>query len=103
MIKNSFSNKDENKNSNIDFKTMILLSIATSIDALALGVTFAFLKTDILLPIFIFGIVALALSAIGVIVGNKFGDKFQNKAEFTGGIILILIGFKILLEHLGII
>ena len=103
MIKDSFNNKNENKNSYIDFKTMILLSIATSIDALAVGVTFAFLKTNIVLPISIFGIVALLLSMLGVIVGNKFGDKFQNKAEFTGGIILILIGFKILLEHLGII
>ena len=105
MIKNSFTNKDENenKNSDIGFKTMILLSIATSIDALAVGITFAFLKTGIFFPILIFGIVALLLSSIGVVVGNKFGDKFQNRAEFTGGMILILIGVKILLEHLEII
>ena len=82
---------------------MIVLAIATSIDALAVGITFAFFKTNIVLSVFIIGIITFILSMIGVFLGYKFGDKFQNKAEFTGGVILILIGLKILLEHLGIL
>ena len=67
------------------------------------GITFSFLKTNIVLAVTIIGCITFSLSLIGVKVGNKFGDKFQNKAELTGGIILIIIGLKILLEHLGII
>ena len=103
MIKESTDNEEEKRNDKVDFKTMILLGVATSIDALAVGVTFAFFKTNILLSVTIIGIVTFILSIIGVIIGNKFGDKFQNKAELIGGIILIIIGFKILLEHLGIL
>lgn len=103
MIKDSTDDEVEKRNDNVDFKTMIVLAIATSIDALAIGVTFAFFKINILSAISIIGIITFILSFIGVVIGNKFGDKFQNKAEFTGGIILIIIGLKILLEHLGII
>lgn len=103
MIKESTDDELEKRNDNVDFKTMVVLAIATSIDALAVGVTFAFFEVNILLAISIIGIITFILSIFGVIIGNKFGDKFQNKAELTGGIILIIIGLKILLEHLGIL
>lgn len=103
MIKESFDDEEEKRNDNVDFKTMIVLAIATSIDALAVGITFAFLKTNIVLSVVLIGIITFVISLLGVNIGNKFGDKFQNKAELSGGIILILIGLKILLEHLGII
>ncbi len=99
MIKESFDDELEKRNDNIDFKTMFILAIATSIDALAVGVTFAFFKVNLLLSISIIGIITFFLSIIGVFLGFKFGDKFQNKAELFGGSILILIGLKILLEH----
>ena len=82
---------------------MIILAIATSIDALAVGITFAFFKVNLPLAVTLIGVITFALSILGVLIGNKFGDKLQNKAELTGGIILILIGLKILLEHLGIL
>ena len=103
MIKESTDNEEEKRNDLVDIKTMILLAIATSIDALAVGVTFAFLKVNLFLSITIIGIITFILSILGVIIGNKFGDKFQNKAELFGGIILIIIGLKILLEHLRIL
>lgn len=103
MIKESRDNESENKNDKVDFKTMIGLAIATSIDAFTVGVTFAFLKTNIFLATTIIGIVTFILSLIGVKIGNSFGDKFQSKAEFIGGVILIIIGLKTLLEHLGIL
>lgn len=103
MIKESKDDEAEKRNDKVDFKTMIFLAIATSIDALAIGVTFAFFEVNIFLSIIIIGIITLILSFLGVIIGNRFGDKFQNKAEFTGGVILIIIGLKILLEHLGIL
>ena len=103
MIKESTDDEEEKRNDNVDFKTMIILAIATSIDALAVGVTFAFFKVNLVLAIILIGIITFALSILGVIIGNKFGDKLQNKAELTGGVILILIGLKILLEHLGVL
>lgn len=103
MIKESTDDEVEKRNDNVDFKTMVVLAIATSIDALAVGVTFAFFEVNILIAISIIGIITFILSIFGVIIGNKFGDKFQNKAELAGGIILIIIGVKILLEHLGIL
>ena len=102
MIKDSTDDEEEKRNDKVDVKTMILLAIATSIDALAVGVTFAFFEVNLLLAISIIGIITFVLSILGVIIGNKFGDKFQNRAELAGGIILIIIGLKILLEHLGI-
>ena len=103
MIIESRKEENDSKNDKVDFKTMLLLSVATSIDALTVGITFAFLKANIFLSAGIIGVITFALSAVGVKIGNKFGDKFQNKAEVAGGIVLILIGAKILLEHLGLI
>jgi putative Mn2+ efflux pump MntP len=82
---------------------MLMLAIATSIDALAVGVTFAFLDVNIWWAVIFIGSITFTLSAIGVKVGSVFGVKYKSKAELAGGIILILIGTKILLEHLGII
>lgn len=87
----------------LDFKEMFILAIATSIDALAVGITFAFLQVPIVEAISIIGITTFVISVIGVYVGNFFGNRYKKKAELAGGIILILIGVKILLEHLGIL
>lgn len=105
MIKESLSkDKDEEEsNDNVDFKTMVILAVATSIDALAVGVTFAFLNVNLILSVSVIGILTAIISIIGVKIGNVFGDKYESKAEFAGGIILIFIGLKILLEHLGIL
>ena len=103
MIKSSFDDELEKRNDKTDIKTMLVLAIATSIDALACGITFAFLKVNLIFAITLIGVITFILSIIGVYLGNKFGDKFQNKAELAGWIILILIGLKILLEHLGIL
>ena len=103
MIKESFEKESKNCNDNVDFKTMVVLAVATSIDALAVGITFNFFKVNLLLSAIIIGIVTFILSILGVKIGNKFGHKYQNKAEFIGGFVLILIGVKILVEHLGII
>ena len=103
MIKEAFSKESsESCNDCVDFKTMLILAIATSIDALAVGITFAFLQTNIILAVAIIGIVTFILSLIGVKIGNTFGNKYEKKAEFVGGFILVLIGLKILLEHLEI-
>ena len=82
---------------------MLPLAIATSIDALAAGVSFAFIRVNIVPAILFIGIITLTLSMLGVKIGNAFGAKFKAKAEFAGGVILILIGLKILLEHTGIL
>lgn len=104
MIKESLKQeRSENCNDKVNFNTMIILAIATSIDALAIGITFAFLKVNLLLAVVLIGIITFILSIIGVKIGNIFGDKYENKAEFAGGIILIFLGIKILLEHLNIL
>lgn len=104
MIKEAFlKEEDDECNDKIDFKTMVVLAIATSIDALAVGVTFAFLKVNIILAVSLIAIITFVLSMLGVKIGNVFGDKYEKKAEAAGGIILILLGIKILLEHLGIL
>ena len=87
----------------LNFKTMLLLSIATSIDALAVGITFAFLNVSVLKAALIITITTFLISIIGVIIGNKVGNKLEKKAETFGGITLVIIGLKILLEHLKII
>lgn len=87
----------------MDLRELTVLSIATSIDALAVGITFAFLKTDIVLSATLIGVITAALSALGVFIGNRFGARFKKKAEIAGGAVLVIIGLKILLEHLGII
>lgn len=103
MIRESFGDESDNCNDSVSFKTMIVLAIATSIDALAIGITFAFLQTNISLAVFVIGIVTFLVSLLGVKIGNKFGDKYESKAEFIGGSILLIMGIKILLEHLEII
>lgn len=103
MIKESFDNEDEKKNDRVDFKTMVVLAIATSIDALAVGITFAFFDVNVIFAVSVIGVITFFISLLGVKVGNKFGDKYQNKAELMGGILLVLLGIKILVEHLNII
>lgn len=103
MIKEAYSDEEEKTDDDVGFKTMIVLAIATSIDALAVGVTFAFLKVNILIAISLIGIITFIMSIFGAKIGNKFGDKYEKKAMIMGGIILILLGTKILLEHMGII
>lgn len=103
MIKESLSKDEEDVNDSLDMKTMFILAVATSIDALAVGVTFAFLQVAIVPAVSFIGITTFILSAIGVKVGHVFGTRYKSKAELAGGIILILIGTKILLEHLGIL
>lgn len=103
MIKDAISKEKEEASDSIKFKDMLILAIATSIDALAVGVTFAFLKVNILSAIILIGSITFLISVIGVKIGNVFGDKYEKKAELVGGIILILLGTKILLEHLHII
>lgn len=100
MIKESFSKDLEDRNDCLDVKTMMVLAIATSIDALAVGITFGFLKVNIIFSVIFIGIITFLICILGVKIGNKFGDEFQNKAEILGGIILILIGIRILLEHI---
>lgn len=102
MIKEAFG-KEEELNNAMDVKTMFLLAVATSIDALAVGVTFAFLQVQIVPAIIFIGAVTFAFSAVGIKVGSIFGTKYKSKAEFIGGVILILIGLKILLEGVGLI
>lgn len=103
MIREAFKD-EENENSNKnDAKTMFLLAIATSIDALAVGVTFAFLQVNIWTSILIIGVTTFIFSFVGVAIGNFFGSKYSKPASIIGGIILIFIGTKILLEHLGVI
>ena len=87
----------------INHKNMLVLAVATSIDALAVGITFAFLGTPIVEAITIIGITTMVISIAGVVVGNFFGSRYKSKAEFIGGLILVLLGLKILLEHLGIL
>lgn len=104
MIKESFG-KEENENTdNFGFKTMLLMAIATSIDALAVGIGFAMLPNiNIVAAVSFIAVITFLLSAIGLKVGTFFGEKLKSRAEFLGGAILILMGLKILLEHLGII
>lgn len=99
MIIETIKNKEEDINEKIDFKTMTLLAIATSIDALVIGITFAVLKIDIFKYAAIIGIITFIMSFTGVMLGNIFGKKMGKGAELFGGIVLILIGIKIIVEH----
>lgn len=106
MIKEAVEKEEdecEGANESLDVKTMFALAVATSIDALAVGVTFAFLHVDIVPAVSFIGVTTFVISAIGVKIGNVFGVKHKNKAELAGGVILVLMGGKILLEHLGVI
>lgn len=103
MIHEAFGGEDEQVSASMGVKTMFLMAVATSIDALAVGVTFAFLEVNIIPAVVFIGLVTFILSASGVKVGSIFGYKYKNKAEICGGVILILLGIKILLDGLGII
>ena len=102
MIRESRSGAEE-LNDDFGFRTMLLLAVATSIDALAVGVTFAFLQVSILPAAGLIGVTTFLLSAFGIRIGSVFGARFKSGAELAGGVILILIGVKILLEHLGLV
>lgn len=102
MIKESFD-KDEKVDSSMNVKSMLLLAIATSIDALAVGVTFAFLQVQIVPAVSFIGVITFIFSAVGVKIGSLFGTKYKSKAELFGGIVLVLIGIKILLEGIGVL
>ena len=101
MIRESRDTDEEHVDPSIGFRTMVVLAVATSIDALAVGVTFAFLQVAILPAVCFIGVVTFFLSAVGVKIGNVFGTRYKSRAELTGGIILVLMGIKILAEHLG--
>ena len=105
MIKEALSKEEEEADASLSFKTMLLLAIATSIDAFAVGVSFAFMEIgSLIIPAVLFiGVITFILSMAGVKVGNVFGTKYKSKAELAGGIILILLGVKIILEHFGIL
>jgi len=105
MIWEAFHDDGEQSDNNykFDLKELMMLSVATSIDALAVGIVFAAEKTNIVLPVCLIGIITFVLSFIGVIMGNKFGSKYESKAEIAGGAVLVIIGAKILLEGLNII
>ena len=100
MIRESLKKDDEDLNASFSPKTMLPLAVATSIDALAVGVTFAFLDVQIVPAVSVIGVITFAFSAVGVKIGNVFGAKYKSKAELVGGIVLICIGIKILIEHL---
>ena len=103
MIKEALSKNEEETDGSLAPRTMFLLAVATSIDALAVGVTYAFLQVDIVPAVSFIGATTFTLSAVGVKVGNVFGTKYKSKEEPAGGIILNLIGAKILAEHLRLL
>ena len=100
MIRESRCCEEEDSGDDFGFKTMVLMAVATSIDALAVGVTFAFLKVRIVPAVAFIGVITFALSMAGVKLGNVFGSKWKKPAELAGGVILICMGIKILVEHL---
>ena len=103
MVKEALSNDEEQADDSIAVKEMFMLAVATSIDALAVGITFAFLNVHIVSAASMIGVCTFLISFAGVKIGNIFGTKYRSKAELAGGIILILLGFKILFEHLHIL
>ena len=107
MVREALSPEEEETscavNSKLNHKKLFMMAVATSIDALAIGVAFAFMDVLILPAVSLIGCTTFCLSLVGVVVGNFFGSRYKKRAELTGGIILILLGVKILLEHLGIL
>ena len=101
MIREALSGEEEQMNASFGFKAMLPLAVATSIDALATGVSFAMVSANIWAAISLIGVTTFLFSAVGVKIGNVFGAKYRAKAEFVGGVILILMGLKILIEHLS--
>ena len=100
MIREGVSGDEEKTDDSVSIKSMLPLAIATSIDALAVGVTFAFLRVNIVYAVSFIGVITFLLSTVGVKVGNVFGARYKSKAEIARGVILILMGLKILIEHL---
>ncbi len=103
MIKESREDEVEELDASFSVKSMVPLAVATSIDALAVGITFAFLNVQIIPAVSFIGITTFCLSAVGLLIGNTLGAHSKSRAELIGGIVLIAMGFKILLEHLGVI
>lgn len=104
MLKEALSDEEETADADMSVKTMFLMAVATSIDALAVGISLAMAgDVNIWVAVTLIGITTFLLSAVGVAVGNIFGSRYEKKAEITGGVILILLGIKILLEHLGVL
>lgn len=101
MIVESQSKEEKKESASLSFKTMLVLAVATSIDALAVGITFAFLDVNVPAAVAFIGVTTFLLSAAGVKIGSVFGVKYKSKAELAGGVILILLGVKILIEHLS--
>ena len=101
MIREALSGEEDGVDDSIGFRTMLVLAVATSIDALAVGISLAMTGDDIVSSALLIGIVTFLISAVGVKIGSVFGDRFGQKAELVGGVILIIIGLRILLEHLG--
>ena len=100
LLKESWKSEDEQEDDRFDLKTLTILAIATSIDALAIGITFSFLQVQIIEAVSVIGVVAFGMSFFGVAIGCKVGDRLNQKAKIVGGVILIGMGIKILLEHL---
>jgi len=100
MIHEALGHSEEPASDSLSFKTMFVLAVATSIDALAVGITFAFLQVNIYYAVTFIGITTLVLSVTGVKIGNAFGVRYKSRAELVGGTVLIIIGLKILIEHL---
>lgn len=103
MIREALWGDEEEVSPSLAAPGMFLLAVATSIDALAVGVTFAFLKVNIWAAVALIGVCTFVISAVGVKIGNIFGVRFKSKAELFGGVVLVLMGTKILLEHLGVL
>jgi len=104
MLKEAFGKEEEEHDADLSVKTMFIMAIATSIDAMAVGISLAMAgNVNIWAAVALIGVITFALSALGVKIGNVFGSRFEKKAQIAGGVILILLGTKILLEHLGIL
>lgn len=104
MIKEAVTGEGECADASLGFKVMLTMAVATSIDALAVGVTFGLLPdVNIVAAVSLIGVITFVMSALGVKVGNVFGSRWKSRAELLGGVILVLLGLKILLEHLGVL
>ncbi len=103
MVRESFSDEEEGVDDDLGFRTMLLLAVATSIDALAVGISLAMTGEGIVGPAVMIGVITMLISMFGVWIGSRFGDRYGSKAELVGGVILILIGVKIVLDHTGML
>lgn len=99
MVYDSFCGKEDSLSEDISIKSLIVPAIATSIDAFSIGIMFAFMKVNLLASVLTIGIVAFLLSTVGVLIGSNFGKRFEKRAKFIGGIVLVIMGIKSLIEH----